>query len=94
MTSELTKQKSRGENKKNTNMKQINVPIHIEVQNNKIFAIWYTDDYGQDALLDREDYSVEYRTVPKEEAYPILSSENWLKPKLWKPSKEEKGDEK
>ncbi len=68
-------------------MKQINLPIHIEVQNSKIFAAWYVDDYGQDCLLSEgEDYSVEYRTVPKSQARPVIQDTpiNWLTPKVYK----------
>ncbi len=79
-------------------MKQVNLPIYIEVENNKVFAVWYVDDYGQDCLLNEgEDYSVEYRTVPKRQARPIRPDEpiNWLTPKVYQgEGKAKKGDEK
>ncbi len=78
------------------NMKRSNLPIHIEVQNNKIFAVWYVDDYGQDCLLcEGEDYSVEYRTVPKIQVRPVIQDTpvHWLTPKVYKGEGKREGEE-
>ena len=82
-------------------MKQIDLPIYIEVENGTVIAVWVDLGDGLDRMLNvGSEYFVSYRTIPDavkqhmkehehaEDAEPI----NWLEPKLYKP--EQEGDEK
>ena len=78
-------------------MKQIDLPIYIEVENGTVIAVWVDFGDGLDRMLNvGSEYYVSYRTVPEavkqhrkehEHEEPI----NWLEPKLYKP--EQEGDE-
>ncbi len=83
------------------NMKQIDLPLYIEVENGKVFALWYDDEDGLDRLLNEgSEYFISYRTIPEEvkqhmKEYEHEKSVNWLTPKVYKgeDKKEEEEDE-
>lgn len=77
-------------------MKQINLPIYIDVENNKVFAVWYEDENGDVLLNEGSDYTVSYSYPPKRKIPHHKKGDksiDWLKPKTYKDWEKEENEE-